>query len=53
MGCGQRTQNADNFAHDFIQVDISSFDPRLGEKSTESLYHTIRPLIGALDIGQN
>ena len=35
MGCGLRSQNADHFAHNFIQVDISSFDPRLGEKLTE------------------
>ena len=46
-------QNADHFAHNFIQVDILRFDCGLGEKSTEPLYHIIRPLIGALDISQN
>ena len=53
MGCSLRRQNADHFAYNFIQVDILRFDCGLGKKSTEPLYHTIRPLIGALDIGQN
>ncbi len=38
MGSGLSSQNADHVAHNLVQVDISSFNLRLGEKLTESLY---------------